>query len=224
MSEQINVSTTVFGDRTRTNVLKKGEQRLILWLLKFVPSFITPNGMTFIGFLGSLIVFSAFILAIFYHKNYLLVGIIGLMINWLGDSLDGRLAYFRNIPRKWYGFALDIMMDWLSIVLICLGYYFFAPQSSKVLGFLLVVFYGWSIIIALLKYKITNKYEIDSGQLGPTELRIVVALILILEVIIPGSITSLAFIITTLFLALNSIETKRLLKLGDIKDKEEISK
>lgn len=211
----------VFSDRERTNILKRGEQKLILFLLQKVPSFISPNGMTAIGMIGSFIVFSAFILAIFYGRAYLLIGIFGLAVNWFGDSLDGRLAYFRETPRKWYGFALDIMMDWLSIISIGLGYYFYASIDFKVFGFLFVVFYGWSMIISLLRYKIMGNYKIDSGNLGPTELRVIISLILVLEVFIEGSISYLAIAITILLFIINSIDSVKLLKAGDLRDREE---
>lgn len=210
----------VFSDRKRTNVLRNGEQRLILFLLKRVPLSITPNGMTFIGMIGSFIVFSSFILAIYFGRFYLSIGLIGLAINWLGDSLDGRLAYYREVPRKWYGFALDIMMDWLSIILIGLGYYYYESTTARVLGFLFVVLYGWSMIISLLRYKISGQYQIDSGNLGPTELRVIIGLFLVIEIAFPGSITYLAAAITILLLIINMIESMRILKLGDIKDEE----
>ncbi|PWS31418.1 CDP-alcohol phosphatidyltransferase family protein [Pedobacter paludis] len=218
--EEIN-RKKVFSDRERTNILRKGEQRLILFLLPKVPSFISPNGMTAIGTVGSITVLSAFIFAIFFGRAYLLIGLLGLAINWLGDSLDGRLAYFRETPRKWYGFALDIMMDWLSIVLIGLGYYFYAPVNWKILGFLFVVFYGWSMIISLLRYKIIGEYKIDSGNLGPTELRVIIALILISEVFIAGSLNYLAITITILLFVINLIDSIKLLKNGDLRDREE---
>lgn len=81
------------------------------------------KALTLIGTLGSGLVFLAFVLGAYVANWYLLLGIIGLAINWLGDSLDGRLAYYRNIPRCWYGFALDIIDDWIGIVLIGFGYY-----------------------------------------------------------------------------------------------------
>ncbi|MCZ4223135.1 CDP-alcohol phosphatidyltransferase family protein [Pedobacter rhodius] len=211
----------VFTDRERTNILKKNEQRLILFLLRKIPLNISPNGMTAIGMFGSLVVFTAFILALFLGRIYLSIGLIGLAINWLGDSLDGRLAYYRGIPRKWYGFSLDIIMDWLSIILIGLGYYFYAPDESKVLGFLFVVFYGWAMIISLLRYKITDAYKIDSGKMGPTELRIIIGLILLFEILIPGSIRYLAVLVTIFLLIINILDSFKLLKSGDIRDKKE---
>ncbi|TCD17212.1 CDP-alcohol phosphatidyltransferase family protein [Pedobacter psychrodurus] len=214
-------SKRVFSDRERTNILRKGEQRLILFLLKKVPGLITPNMMTGIGMFGSLIVFLAFILGSFYSRNYLLMGILGFIINWLGDSLDGRLAYYRKIARKWYGFALDIVMDWLSIILIGLGYYFYAPGTTQIFAFLFVVLYGWSMIISQLRYKITGFYQIDSGHLGPTELRVMISLILIIETLIVGSIIYFAIAVTILLSVINIIDTLKLLKAGDAKDREE---
>lgn len=147
------------------------------------------------------------------------MGIIGLVINWLGDSLDGRLAYYRNIPRRWYGFALDIIADWIGIVLIGFGYYIYAKNGTQIVAFAFVALYGWSIIISQLRYKITNEYSIDSGFVGPTELRFIIAFILILEVLFPGSITYLAGLITFILLIINIIDSLKLLKLGDLRDK-----
>lgn len=213
------VHQKLFIDRERTNLLRGGEQKLIVFLLKKVPGWVTPNFMTGIGMLGSVVVFIALILAHHYGNTYLLIGIGGLLINWLGDSLDGRLAYYRHIPRKWYGFTLDIVMDWLSIVLIGLGYYFYASAPYQVLAFLFVVLYGWSMIIALLRYKITGNYRIDTGHLGPTELRVIISLILLAESLIPGIIGYFAMAISALLLIINTVDTQKLLKEGDARDK-----
>lgn len=210
-----------FSDRQRTNILKRAEQSTIVFLLPKVPEFVTPNVLTFLGTLGSGIVFLAFVLGFYVANWYLLFGIIGLAINWLGDSLDGRLAYYRNIPRRWYGFALDIIADWIGIVLIGFGYYIYAEKNTQIVAFAFVALYGWSIIVSQLRYKITNEYSIDSGFVGPTELRFIVAFILIIEVVFRGSITYLAGLITILLLIINTIDSVKLLKLGDLKDKEQ---
>lgn len=216
-----SIAQRTFSDRKRTNILKRAEQLTIVFLLPKVPKFITPNILTLIGSLGSALVFLAFFLGAYIANWYLLLGIIGLAINWLGDSLDGRLAYYRNIPRRWYGFALDIIADWIGIVLIGFGYYFYAENSTQIVAFAFVALYGWSIIISQLRYKITNEYSIDSGIVGPTELRFIIALILITEVVYPGSITYLAGLITILLLVINIIDSIKLLKLGDLKDKHQ---
>jgi phosphatidylglycerophosphate synthase len=210
-----------FSDRKRTNILKKAEQSTIVFLLPKVPEFISPNVLTLIGTLGSGLIFLAFVLGAYLTDWYLLLAIFGLIINWLGDSLDGRLAYYRNIPRRWYGFALDIIADWIGIVLIGFGYYIYAKNGTQIVAFAFVALYGWSIIISQLRYKITNEYSIDSGFVGPTELRFIIALILIIEVLFHGSITYLAGLITIILFIINTIDSVRLLKLGDLRDKNQ---
>jgi len=219
VEEYIAIAQRTFSDRKRTNILKRAEQLTIVFLLPKVPRFISPNLLTLIGTLGSGFVFLAFVLSTYFANWYLLLGIIGLAINWLGDSLDGRLAYYRNIPRRWYGFALDIIADWIGIVLIGFGYYVYAENGTQIVAFAFVALYGWSIIISQLRYKITNEYSIDSGFVGPTELRFIIAFILILEVLFPGSITYSAGLITVLLVIINIVDSIKLLKLGDLRDK-----
>ncbi|RYE11698.1 MAG: CDP-alcohol phosphatidyltransferase family protein [Sphingobacteriaceae bacterium] len=181
-------SKKIFQDRKRTNILKTYEQQLISFLVKKTPLFITSNTLTFIGFLGSLLVFASFLLATYLNRSYLLLGVIGFMINWYGDSLDGRIAYYRNTPRKWFGFALDIIMDWVATVFIGLGYMVYAKNELEIAAFLFVVLYGWAMIISQIRYKITDNYTIDAGLLGPTEIRIVISFILVMEVVSKDSI------------------------------------
>ncbi|KFF02889.1 CDP-alcohol phosphatidyltransferase family protein [Flavobacterium reichenbachii] len=216
------ITQRTFSDRKRTNILKRTEQLTIVFLLPKVPKFISPNVLTLIGTLGSGFVFLAFVLGAYVTNWYLLLGIIGLVINWLGDSLDGRLAYYRNMPRRWYGFALDIIADWIGIVVIGFGYYIYAENGTQIVAFAFVALYGWSIIISQLRYMITNEYSIDSGFVGPTELRLIIAFILIAEVLFQGSITYLAGLITIVLLIINVIDSLMLLKLGDLKDKNQI--
>lgn len=208
----------VFQDRKRTNILNSAEQKTISYLVTRVPQFITSNMLTFTGTFGSVLVLTGFILANYGSRNYLLLGILGLAINWFGDSLDGRIAYYRNTPRKWYGFSLDIIMDWVSTVLIGLGYIVYARNEYELIAFIFVVLYGWAMIISQLRYKITDIYSIDSGVVGPTEIRIILALIFILEVIFGHLIEYFAGGICITLFIINILDTRKLLKLGDIRD------
>jgi hypothetical protein len=177
--------------------------------------------LTAIGLAGSFVTAASFILATYFHRSLLLFGILGFALNWFGDSLDGRLAYFRNKPRKWYGFSLDFTVDWLTNILIGLGYIVYVGGKSELLGFGFVVLYGWAMMTALLRYKIINKYTIDSGILGPTEVRIIISLFLALEVICPGSIVYSGIIACAALFTVNIIDSLKLLKIADNRDKEE---
>ena len=220
MSEE-KINKKLFADRKRTNILSNVEQQFITYLLPKIPNWLSSDGLTAVGFFGSLMILISFLLAEYVDRSLLLLGIIGFFVQWFGDSLDGRIAFYRNKSRKWYGFALDIVMDWVSTVLIGLGYVFYATEDFKYSGFVLVALYGWAMIISQLRYKITDKYTIDAGLVGPTEIRVIISLILLLEVIFPFSINYSVIGICVALFFINLKDTKTLLDLGDARDKEE---
>ncbi|MVZ67169.1 CDP-alcohol phosphatidyltransferase [Sphingobacterium sp. DK4209] len=220
MSDE-KINKKLFQDRKRTNILSNPEQRLITYLVPRIPNWITSDGLTAIGLFGSFMILGSFLLAEYVHINYLLLGIIGFFVQWFGDSLDGRIAFYRNKSRKWYGFALDIVMDWVSTVFIGLGYVLYAQGDFKYLGFTLVALYGWAMIISQLRYRITDKYTIDAGVVGPTEIRVIISAVLVLEVFVPGSLNYSVLGICIILFFINLGDTKNLLKLGDLKDAEE---
>jgi len=220
MSE-FKINKKLFQDRKRTNILSDPEQKLITYLVPKVPSWISSDMLTGIGTFGSALVLIAFILARFVSVEYLLLGILGFLINWFGDSLDGRLAFYRNKSRRWYGFSLDIIMDWISTVLIGFGYIIYATGLFEVIGYVLVACYGWSMIISQLRYKVTDKYTIDAGVVGPTEIRVIISMVLVLEVVFPGVINYLVAAICAVLFFINFRDTGLLLKMGDERDEEE---
>lgn len=221
-SDRINeILEIISRDRTRTNLLRKHEQRSIAWLVQRIPERVTSNMLSGFGLFGSFVVFTGFMLAAYFNRMFLLLGPPGFMIIWFGDSLDGRLAYYRNKPRKFYGFVLDITLDWTGIILIGCGFIVYAESIWELLGYGFVLMYAWEMIIVLMRYKITNQYSIDSGKFSPTEARILISLILILEVLLPGSINYSAMIAVITLFTINIVDTKSLLRLADTADKKE---
>jgi phosphatidylglycerophosphate synthase len=222
--EIIDVVKVISQGRNRTNILRNLEQNSIAFFVKKIPRWISSDMLTGIGFSGNILVFLSFILAAYFSPNFLILGVIGFIVSWFGDSLDGRIAYYRNIPRKWYGFALDVTTDWIGIVLICLGFIVYVKGVWEIIGFAFVVLYGWEMITTMIRYKITNQYSIDSGLLGPTEVRIVISGILVLEAFVNGSILYSGSITCVLLFVSNIVDTIKLLKHADIKDIEELKK
>lgn len=208
-------------DRSRTNLFKTGEQQLIAYLVQRIPSFISSDMLTAIGFLGSIMTFAGFVLGSYWGKYWLLLGIVGFAVNWYGDSLDGRVAYYRNKPRKWYGFSLDLTVDWFTTILIGLGFVVYVEVQWQFIGYGFILLYGWAMITAILKYKITNKYAIDSGLFGPTEVRIIISALLVLEILIPNSIVYCGIFVCVVLFIVDIIGFVKLLKVADIQDKEE---
>lgn len=208
-------------DRQRTNILRSWEQKSIAYLVQRIPSWISSDGLTAIGAFGNLMVAASFVMGAYLSRYWLILSLLGFIINWFGDSLDGRLAYYRKTPRKWYGFSLDITVDWIGTILIGLGYTMYAPGVWKYAGFLFVVLYGWEMITAQLRYKIGGQYSIDSGIFGPTEVRLLLGTIITIEVFFPGTIQYLATAACVFLLISNFSEAHKLLILADVRDKEE---
>ncbi|MDR2362481.1 MAG: CDP-alcohol phosphatidyltransferase [Prevotellaceae bacterium] len=215
------VLAKIAKDRERTNILKKHEQKALAILVRRIPSWINSDMLTVIGMAGSLLIMVSFVIAASLSRYYLLLGIAGFAINWFGDSLDGRLAYFRNKPRRWYGFSLDFCADWWSIICIGAGFIIYVGIQWELWGFAFVVLYGWAMMMALLRYKITDIYTIDSGIIGPTEVRIVISLILALEIFVPGSIHYSTVVACALLFIFNLIDFLNLLKIADRRDRND---
>ena len=207
--------------RNRTNVFKVPEQKFIAYLVQRIPNWLSSDMLTAIGFSGSIITFVSFLLAFYVGPTFLLLGVLGFFVSWFGDSLDGRIAYFRQKPRKWYGYSLDITVDWLGIILMGLGFVVYVDGVWEFVGIAFVVLYGWEMITTTVKYKITGKYSIDSGLFGPTEVRIILSIIFIIEVVFHDSILYVSTLATFLLFISNIISTKKLLKLADEIDKSE---
>jgi len=206
-------------DRERSHILKKKEYRLLHYFCERLPQWVTPNLLTAFGLSGSLIIFLG-LWAGTYYRVFLLLSIVGLAVHWFGDSLDGRLAYYRNIPRKWFGFSLDINVDWASTCIIASGLYIYLPDYKFVAALFLMV-YGSSMIIALLRYRITDQYIIDTFGFGPTEVRLLLALVLFIEMFRTDTLLQFGLLGSLLLFIFNLIEITKLQKSADEKDQKE---
>ena len=174
--------------------------------------------LTSLGLAGNLLVALLMCVASVYGSWWLLLTPLAFFINWFGDSLDGRLAYYRKKPRTWFGFCLDIVVDWIGIIAIGLGYYTYVQPEWKIIGFIFVVLYGAEMIISQLRYKVTDKYSIDSGLLGPTEVRIILAILFCMDFFIPGSIHWIGLAVSIVLLLSFISDFRQLLTLADERD------
>ena len=75
-----------------------------------MPSRVTSDMLSAIGFLGSVLIAAGYILTDV-SIHFLWLASFGFVVNWFGDSLDGTLARVRNCQRPLYGYYLDHMLD-----------------------------------------------------------------------------------------------------------------
>ena len=158
-------------NRIQDNVLARPERRLLNWLCALLPTFITPDRLTIIGFLGALLVLAGGALSNL-QPTYLWLANFGLFVNWFGDSLDGSLARYRNITRPRYGYFLDHSVDGLNNFCIMVG---LGLTGSVRLSIALLALCGYFIlsICVFLRCQALKELQLSFVFLGPTELRIV---------------------------------------------------
>lgn len=146
------------------------EKRLLHWMAGRAPQWLTSDQLTALG-LGAQ--FGAGILYAVsrYHRFALLLVILCLALNWLGDSLDGTLARVRCQQRPRFGFYVDHMVDIFgSVALMCgLGCSGFLHWQTA--GAMLVAFLLLSSESYLATYTM-SRFQLSFGIFGPTEIRI----------------------------------------------------
>lgn len=159
--------------RIHNSILARPERVVLNYLVARMPSWVVPDHLTALGVVGSFLT-AAGVIASDWDRRWLLLAIIGLLVNWLGDSTDGTLARHRRIERPRYGFFVDQFSDVVSHFLLLFGLGISSLMRLDValmalLGSLLTMFYGH------LKLQFSRTWQVSYNGVGPTELRLLIA-------------------------------------------------
>jgi len=188
---------TTGGQRELTFLLAGVERRILVRLAARVPRSIRSNHLTALGTIAAAGAGTAYALT-HYSPAWLWVASLMLVINWLGDSLDGTLARVRGTQRPKYGYYVDHVVDAFSTAVIGLGIGL-SPYVNLGLALGLVVVYLALSINVYLESSVFGVFKISYGRIGPTEVRLLLimlnttlALAALWEVKGPWSITLVA--------------------------------
>src|SRR5689334_21358896 len=160
--------------RVQVSFVTAAEKRTLAWFAARMPKWVNSDHLTILGFAAQLMVGVSYALAR-YHRVWLLWAIVFLAINWFGDSLDGTLARFRNRQRPRYGFYVDHVIDAIGSTVLMAGLALSGYMSPLVAMALLVAFLLLAIEVYLATYTI-GSFHLSFFHLGPTELRIILAI------------------------------------------------
>jgi phosphatidylglycerophosphate synthase len=105
----------------------------------------------------------------------LLLVIVCLALNWLGDSLDGTLARVRCKQRPRYGFYVDHMVDIFGSIALMCGLGCSGLLHWETAMAMLVAFLMLSSESYLATYTLSC-FELSQGFFGPTEIRILLVI------------------------------------------------
>ena len=161
-------------DRVNDILLGPLERPALQWLAEHMPRRVTPDVLTTIGIVGSLMTFAGY-WASSASTWFLWLASLGLVVNWFGDSLDGTLARYRKIERPKFGFFIDHTMDAVSETLIVFGLGLSPFVSFEIAAVALVGYLLMSVLVYVRTY-VTGEFRISYGRFGPTEVRVIIIL------------------------------------------------
>ena len=107
------------------------EKKALLWLAQKTPRSIHSDHLTLLGLVAMLLAGASY-WAASRNKFALIVVVLSLAANWLGDSLDGTLARVRNKLRPRYGFYVDHMVDAFGALFLLAGLALSGYMSERV--------------------------------------------------------------------------------------------
>ena len=156
--------------RQLSGVLAKAESKALRWMALHTPARVNSDHLTLLGMLAMIGAGVCYSLS-GRERQYLHAVNACLVLNWLGDSLDGTLARYRNRLRPRYGFYVDHIVDTVGTFFLVGGMALSGYMSERVALFLLIAYYMLSINVYLTAYSL-GSFKISFGAFSPTELRI----------------------------------------------------
>ena len=158
------------AQRVHGSMLARGEKQLLIWLAKRAPQWVNSDHLTGLGLVAMALAGAAYALSS-RAPEWLWVVNVSLILNWLGDSLDGTLARVRDAQRPRYGFYVDHVVDAICATMMLIGLGLSPWMSFPVAVALLIAYLLLAVESYLATYAIGD-FHISHFGFGPTELRL----------------------------------------------------
>ena len=171
------------ANRIQTSILNPYEKKILLFLAKRMPAWVTSDLLTFVGFLGAVIIATGYALSNL-NLNWLWLACFGFVVNWFGDSLDGSLARYRGTQRKVYGFFIDHNVDLINECIMFAGFGLSPLVNMTFMMGVLVAYLVLSAYVYIDCY-LKGEHRLTYAGLGPTEFRLLAILVNLLFLYIP---------------------------------------
>ncbi len=174
-SPQPGLAPVPFKDATRslTSLLAPAEKRALIWLAVRMPRWVGSDHLTALALVAMMGAGASYWLARSTPFG-LVLACVCLAVNWFGDSLDGTLARVRQQPRPRYGFYVDHVVDLFGAVFLLGGLALSGYMSSAVAIALLVAYLMLCVEVFLATHSL-GTFHMSYFKVGPTELRILLA-------------------------------------------------
>jgi phosphatidylglycerophosphate synthase len=160
--------------RQLTSVLAPVEKRTLVWLAERMPRAVNSDHLTVLALAAMLGAGLSYWFASVSPAG-LLLACVCLAVNWFGDSLDGTLARVRQCPRPRYGFYVDHVVDEFGTAFL-LGGLALSGYMTPWVAIALLIAYFMLAMEVFLATNVFGVFRISFFKVGPTELRILLAI------------------------------------------------
>jgi archaetidylinositol phosphate synthase len=160
--------------RAQQSFLSGLEKKTLHWMAAHTPPWINSDHLTVLGLISLLGAGLSYWYASVDERALLLV-IAFLITNWVGDSLDGTLARYRQRQRPRYGFYVDHVVDMFGTFFLLGGLGLSGYMHPWIAAGLIIGYFMLSIEVYLTTYTI-GTFHISFWKFSPTELRILLAI------------------------------------------------
>ena len=166
-----------------TGLTAHAEEKAKEWICPRIPQWVNSDMLTVLGFLSSFIIAAGFILG-FANRWYLILVVVGLILNWFGDSFDGSLARYRHKTRPNYGYYIDHITDGLTVTVLGLGLGLSGFIRVEIALAFIIMYLMLMMHVELVTY-VENEFKYSFGLFGPTEFRIIGILLAVVMFFLP---------------------------------------
>ena len=150
------------------------EEKAKEWICPRIPMWVTSDLLTGLGIIGYVMTAMGFILG-FMNHYYLILVIVGLFLNWFGDSFDGSLARYRKRTRPNFGYYIDHIVDSVAVIIFSLGLGLSGYVKIEIAMLFGIMYLVLMAHVELVTY-VQNEFKYSFGLFGPTEMRIIGAI------------------------------------------------
>jgi archaetidylinositol phosphate synthase len=160
--------------RVNTGVLAAAEKRALIWMARRLPRWLNSDHLTLLALFSMAGAGAAFWASRYWLPALGLV-VVALALNWFGDSLDGTVARVRKHERPRYGFYVDHVLDVTGFSLL-VGGMSLSGFINPVVGLTLLATYLLVSAEVFLATAVNGQFRMSFLRIGPTELRIILAI------------------------------------------------
>jgi archaetidylinositol phosphate synthase len=169
MKEDVSLHVREYG-----GLLAPAEKKTLLWLAHRTPRWVNSDHLTILG-LAAMLMAGASYWTASRNRYALILVVVSLALNWLGDSLDGTIARFRNCQRPRYGYYVDHVIDLFGTAAL-LGGLALSGYMSHWIALALLAAFSMVEAEVFLATHVQQVFRLSCFRIGPTELRILLSI------------------------------------------------